>query len=175
MRAKPSDAQRAAGSRYRERNKDDLRRKARERMARRRAELKTSEDAWAEYTARARKDAARYRAQHAAELAEKPAGLSQPRGFDAWHASYLKRHPTLSQPAQDEDLPEWPSSDSERAASPEATDPAIPAIPPPPLESAPYEDHLNYFLDYLDPTVAPDYVPKRGEEPYFQRGKQRWH
>jgi len=53
-----------------DRNKAELQRKARERMARRRAGLKKSDEAWAAYTAKAREDAARYRAQHAEQLAE---------------------------------------------------------------------------------------------------------
>jgi len=90
--------------------------------------------------------------------------------LDAYYKSYLKHHPQPPQPAQDEELPEWPeSSDSEHDPSPDD-----PAIPPPPPESAPYEDQLNYFLDYLDPTTAPGYVPKPGQQPFFQRGKQRW-
>ncbi|KAJ7015992.1 hypothetical protein C8F04DRAFT_1203936 [Mycena alexandri] len=119
MRGKVSDPQRAASSRYRERNKDDLRRKARERMAKRRAELKNSEEAWAAYTAKAREDSARYRSAHAETLAQNQAAYRAKR----------PRHPA----------------------------------PAPAPQSAPYDDHLNYFLDYLDPTIAPDYVPKPGQ------------
>ncbi|KAJ7018307.1 hypothetical protein C8F04DRAFT_1277834 [Mycena alexandri] len=179
MGAKASDAQRAASSRYRERNKAALQKKARERMARRRAELKKSDEAWEAYTVKARADAARYRAQNAKQLADNQriyrGRLSiAKRGFSAWHDNYLKRHPPPPQPAQDEELPEWPSSDSERAATPSLDDDGASVIPPPPPDSAPYEDQLNYFLDYLDPTTAPGYVPKPGQKPFFQRGKQRW-
>ncbi|KAJ7018736.1 hypothetical protein C8F04DRAFT_1277259 [Mycena alexandri] len=171
---KTSDAQRAATSRYRERNKSELQRKARERMAKRRAELKKSEETWAAYTAKAREDAARYRSANAEALALGQAARRakrsiEKRGFAAWHDSYLKRHPARP-PVPEEDLPEWPESTSESETETDA--PAT--IPPPPPESANYEDHLNYFLDYLDPTTAPDYVPKPGQQPFFQRGKQRW-
>ncbi|KAJ7041707.1 hypothetical protein C8F04DRAFT_1176800 [Mycena alexandri] len=171
-RKKVSEAQRAAMSRYRERNKAELQCKARERMAKRRAELKKSEEAWVTYTAKAREDAARYRSANAEALALDQAARRAKRsiekfGFPAWHDGYLKRHPKPP-PVLEEDLPEWPESSSES----ETDAPA--AIPPPPPESASYDEHLNYFLDYLDPTAAPDYVPKPGQQPFFQRGKQRW-
>ncbi|KAJ7043424.1 hypothetical protein C8F04DRAFT_1250864 [Mycena alexandri] len=175
MKKKTSDAQRAASSRYRERNKSELQRKARERMAKRRAELRKSEEAWAAYTEKARQDAARYRAINAETLAGNQVAYRAKRsiakrGFAAWHDNYLKRHPRPP-PVQEEELPEWPSSDSEHDSLPQN---GAAAIPPPPPDSAPYDDHLNYFLDYLDPTTAPDYVPKPGQQRYFQRGKERW-
>ncbi|KAJ7015981.1 hypothetical protein C8F04DRAFT_1203971 [Mycena alexandri] len=140
------------------RNQLELRQKARERMAKRRAKLKMSEEAWTAYTAKAREDAARYRAQHAEELALNQAAYRArksiaKRGFAAWHDGYLKRHPRA--PPQTEDLPEWPS-DSENEDNDGGA--STSAIPPPPPESAPYQDHLNYFLDYQDPTTAPNYI-----------------
>ncbi|KAJ7763863.1 hypothetical protein B0H16DRAFT_1718501 [Mycena metata] len=171
MEKKVSDAQRAASSRYRERNKAELQRKARERMAKRRARLKQSGDAWAAYTEKAREESARYRQKHAEDLAlnqcaRRAKATIAKRGFAAWHEGYLKRHPPAPQ-VQGEDLPEWPS-DSEQGND------AEPVIPPPPPDSASYEERLNFFLDYQDPTTAPDYVPKPGQEPFFQRGKRRW-
>ncbi|KAJ7038839.1 hypothetical protein C8F04DRAFT_1179504 [Mycena alexandri] len=177
MTSKNNDAQRAATSRYRERNKAELQLKARQRMAKRRAELKKSEEAWAAYTARARQDNARYRESNREKLAEnervrRGRRCIDKRGFEAWHKAYLKRHPPPP-PAPQEDLPEWPeSSDSEHERE---TDPDASDIPPPPPESASYNEQLNYFLDHLDPTTKPGYVPKPGQEPYFRRGKQRWH
>ncbi|KAJ7770676.1 hypothetical protein B0H16DRAFT_1715333 [Mycena metata] len=178
MGGKVSDPQCAASLRYRERNKLELQRKARERMAKRRAELKKSEEAWAAYTAKAREDSARYRSIHAETLAQNQAAYRAKRhiakkGFGAWHDDYLKRHPRPPQPSEEEELPEWPSDSETDGALPDDT--GAPAIPPPPPESAPYDDQLNYFLDYLDPTIAPDYVPKPGQSPYFQRGKRRWN
>ncbi|KAJ6487275.1 hypothetical protein C8R47DRAFT_1072324 [Mycena vitilis] len=38
-----------------------------------------------------------------------------------------------------------------------------------------YQSQVNDWLDNCDPTTAPDYVPKPGEQPYFQRGKRRWN
>ncbi|KAJ7701697.1 hypothetical protein B0H16DRAFT_1483383 [Mycena metata] len=149
MKEKVGHAQHAATLRYRERNKSELQRKARERMAKRRTQLKKSSEAWRSIAKR---------------------------GFKEWHEGYLKRHPIQPRPAEEEELPEWPSSDSERGESPnDPDDGGAPAIPPPPPESAPYDDHLNYFLDYQDPTTAADYVPKPGQQPYFQRGKRRWN
>ncbi|KAJ7699816.1 hypothetical protein B0H16DRAFT_1484090 [Mycena metata] len=142
------------------RNKLELQRKARERMAKRRAELKKSDEAWAAYTAKAREDAARTARWAKLSIAKL--------GFTAWHEGYLRRHPRQPH-VLEEDLPEWPeSSDSE-------TDASTANIPPPPPASAGYEAEVNYFLDYLDPTTAPDYMPKPGEQPYFQRGKRRWN
>ncbi|KAJ7153783.1 hypothetical protein C8R46DRAFT_1228073 [Mycena filopes] len=168
MTGKTSDAQRASSSRYRERNKEELRRKARERMAKRRAKLKESEEAWSAYTAKAREESARYRKLNARDLALNQAtrrakSSMEKHGFKAWHAGYLKRHPRP--PQVEEDLPEWPEGEPRQAA---------PDRPPPPPASASYEEELNYFLDYLDPTMAPDYVPQAGEKPFFQRSKTRW-
>ncbi|KAJ7734674.1 hypothetical protein B0H16DRAFT_1467520 [Mycena metata] len=191
MEKKVSDAQRAASLRYRERNKAELQRKAREHMDKRRAQLKQSGDAWAAYTEKAREESARYRQKHAEDLALNQCArrakyayfnvflLTHPsefrsratiakRGFAAWHEGYLKRHPPAPQ-LQRKDLPEWPS-DSEQGNDADAE----PVIPPPPPDSASYEERLNFFLDYQDPTTAPDYVPKPGQEPFFQRGKRRW-
>ncbi|KAJ7025852.1 hypothetical protein C8F04DRAFT_1268836 [Mycena alexandri] len=190
MGKKASDAQRAAAARYCERyanspalvrsswtwasrNKAELQRKARERMAARRVVLKQSEEGWAAYSAKAREQSARYRKQNAEALAlgqraRRAKATIAKHGFAAWHDGYMKRHPREPQVEQEE-LPEWPESDPE--ADPE-DEPK--GIPPPPPESASYDERMNYFLDYQDPTTNPDYVPKPGQEPYFRRGKRRW-
>ncbi|KAJ7038450.1 hypothetical protein C8F04DRAFT_1256034 [Mycena alexandri] len=152
-------------------NKLELRQKVRERMAKHRAQLKALEKTWAAYTAKAHEDAARYRAQHAEELALNQAAYRarksiDKRGFAAWHDAYVKRHPPPPPPT--EELPEWPSDSEDEHTSTSAV------IPPPPPESAPYDDHFNSFLDYKDPTTVPNYVPKPGQQPYFQRGKRHW-
>ncbi|KAJ7730569.1 hypothetical protein B0H16DRAFT_1469540 [Mycena metata] len=59
--------------RYRERNKVELRRKARERMAKHWAQLKQLGEAWAAYTAKAREDSAQYRLLNAEMLASNQA------------------------------------------------------------------------------------------------------
>ncbi|KAJ7702511.1 hypothetical protein B0H16DRAFT_1483205 [Mycena metata] len=182
MKQKVSDAQRAASSRYRERNKAELQRKARQRMATRRAELKMNDEAWAVYRATAREDGARFRARHAPDLALNQVTYRSSKsiakiGHEAWWKGYLKRHPRPP-PVQEEDLPDWPSdSDSEHDPLPEpsdsegdAQDDDTPKLPPRPPESAPYEECLNHFLDYEDPTTAPNYVPKPGQQPFFQLG-----
>lgn len=56
-------------SRSTSRNKAELQRKARQRMATRRAELKMNDEAWAAYRAKAREDGARFRGRHAPDLA----------------------------------------------------------------------------------------------------------
>ncbi|KAJ7019274.1 hypothetical protein C8F04DRAFT_1276466 [Mycena alexandri] len=162
--AQKREAQRAYTSRYRERNKAELQRKARERMAKRRARLKTSEE---EETLAQNEQARRAKAH------------IQKHGLTAWFDSYEKRHPRPPPPAPEQELPEWPGSESDSDAEEDApTDivasPSGVAIPPPPPDSASYEEQMNYFLDYRDPTTAPDYVPKPGQQPYFQRGKRRW-
>ncbi|KAJ7026647.1 hypothetical protein C8F04DRAFT_1267868 [Mycena alexandri] len=121
MGKKSSEAQRAATARYRERNKVELKRKARERMAKRRTELKKSEEAWAAYSAKAREDAARYRAVNAKSLAVDQAARRakrsiEKRGFTAWHQDYLKRNPRQPH-VMEEDLPEWPESSSDSSDS----------------------------------------------------------
>ncbi|KAJ7185941.1 hypothetical protein C8R46DRAFT_1208045 [Mycena filopes] len=155
MTRKASEAQRAASSRYRERNKLELLRKARERMAKRRAKLKESEEAWAAYTAKAREESARYRQLNADALAMNQASRRAKasiakHGLAAWEERYKKRHPRP--PQAEEDLPEWPESSESEADLPGHPNHADPDAPPPPPPSASYEEELNYFLDYLDPT-----------------------
>ncbi|KAJ7657847.1 hypothetical protein DFH06DRAFT_1327904 [Mycena polygramma] len=98
-RSKPtkanSEAKREAQARYRARHKEELRRKARESMARLRANL--SPHQLAQYQKTAREDGARYRAENRAMLAQKEvvrrARKSIPRiGYDEWCAKYEKRH-----------------------------------------------------------------------------------
>ncbi|KAJ7612026.1 hypothetical protein DFH06DRAFT_1147380 [Mycena polygramma] len=93
---KPSSvAKREAQARYRERNRDELRRKAREGMARRRARLSPEEAL--QYRITAREDGARYRAENQAMLAQR-AFVRRAResiarvGYEAWSAKYRKRH-----------------------------------------------------------------------------------
>ncbi|KAJ7017199.1 hypothetical protein C8F04DRAFT_1279813 [Mycena alexandri] len=105
------------------RNKAELQRKARERMAKRRARLKDSGEGWAAYTEKARQEGARYRQKNAEDLALNQSARRAEvaiakRGFAAWHNGYLKRHPRPP-PVQEEDLPEWPSDS-------EPNDPTIP-------------------------------------------------
>ncbi|KAJ6577883.1 hypothetical protein B0H19DRAFT_1253188 [Mycena capillaripes] len=78
-----------------DRNQEELRRKAREGMARRRAQL--SPDETIKYRMTARKDGARYRAENQAMLAEKAlvrrARLAIAKdGYEAWTEKYQKRH-----------------------------------------------------------------------------------
>ncbi|KAJ7019769.1 hypothetical protein C8F04DRAFT_1275912 [Mycena alexandri] len=180
-------SQRASTSRYRERNKAELRRKAQERMARHRALLKESEADFALYKDRARQYNARYRESHRSALAER----EQDRRLDASiknqhyenknYAAWMRRHLKQARaarrsPAPAEELPEWPESDDPpENDEPEDDEDDGAEIPPPPPESASYDEHMNYFLDYLDPTIAADYVPKPGQKPFFQRGKTRWY
>ncbi|KAJ7629275.1 hypothetical protein DFH06DRAFT_1141267 [Mycena polygramma] len=93
---KPSSvAKREAQARYRERNRDELCRKAREGMARRRARL--TPDEALQYRITAREDGARYRAENQAMLAQR-AFVRRAResiarvGYEAWSAKYRKRH-----------------------------------------------------------------------------------
>ncbi|KAJ6517166.1 hypothetical protein C8R47DRAFT_1205408 [Mycena vitilis] len=98
-RCKPSkanpEAKREAQARYRARHKEELRRKARESMARLRANLSPHD--CAQYRKTAREDGGRYRADNRALLAQKDvlrrARKSIPRiGYDEWCAKYEKRH-----------------------------------------------------------------------------------
>ncbi|KAJ7800661.1 hypothetical protein B0H14DRAFT_2616018 [Mycena olivaceomarginata] len=84
-----------AQARYRARNQEELRRKAREAMARRRALLQQSDTNQAHYAAR--EEAARYRAKNRDILAQK-ARVRRARnsidkiGYEKWVAKYRKRH-----------------------------------------------------------------------------------
>ncbi|KAJ7657844.1 hypothetical protein DFH06DRAFT_1131606 [Mycena polygramma] len=90
-----SAARRESQARYRARNKEELRQKARESMARLRAELSPHD--LAEYKMTAREDNIRYRAENRALLAHRAvvrrARISIAKiGYDAWAARYQKRH-----------------------------------------------------------------------------------
>jgi hypothetical protein len=74
-------------------------------------------------------------------------------GFDAWAAAYVKRRPPTQDPSPTEG-PSCPHTD------PAADDP---------------DAELHDFLDNRDPTTHPDYIPKPGEQRYFQRGQWRWY
>ncbi|KAJ7036052.1 hypothetical protein C8F04DRAFT_1258425 [Mycena alexandri] len=179
-----SQAQLEALARYRTKNKPELQRKARERMARRRAKLRASPELDAQYKATAREDSARYRAAHGAALAVKQRERRSKRsiakiGYDKWLEGFKRRCPT-------------PPSESETPLSSSAepsTPPAPPPGPPTVLDldddkeahrvkrlaaCVTYEDEVNYWLDYCDPTIAPDYIPKPGQTPFWQRGCRRW-
>ncbi|KAJ6505913.1 hypothetical protein C8R47DRAFT_1209852 [Mycena vitilis] len=84
-----SAARRESQARYRERNREELRRKARESMARLRAELSPNE--LAQYKMTAREDNIRYRAENRALLAHRAGGGARQIGYDAWAAKYRKR------------------------------------------------------------------------------------
>ncbi|KAJ7638023.1 hypothetical protein DFH06DRAFT_1138666 [Mycena polygramma] len=89
-----SAARRESQARYRERNREELRRKARESMARLRAELSPHD--LAQYKITAREDNTRYRADNRVLLAHR-AVVRRARksiakiGYDAWAAKYQKR------------------------------------------------------------------------------------
>jgi hypothetical protein len=76
--------------------------------------------------------------------------------FDAWSAAYIKRRgPTDS-------TDDAPPTDTEAPSNP------TPADDDPDAE-------LHNFLDNRDPTIHLDYIPKPGEQRYFQRGHWRWY
>ncbi|KAJ7911688.1 hypothetical protein B0H13DRAFT_1875526 [Mycena leptocephala] len=160
-----SDAQLQALARYHEKNRDELLRKARERM-----ELQE------EYQSKARKDSARFREAHGAILRLKAvvrrdkASIAKI-GYDKWYDGYRKRHPSpLPTPLPDD----VPSPDDPQ---PEPTEPpcTAPDVPEDRETLEDYETRINHWLDHLDPTTAPDYVPSPGQKLFFQRGKQRWY
>ncbi|KAJ7489795.1 hypothetical protein B0H11DRAFT_2229822 [Mycena galericulata] len=155
--AKCTPAQREAMRRYRERNEDDLRAKARERMARYRAREENDG-----YKEQARAAHRRYRERNASLIANnqqvrRAQKYINAHGIEAWAVAYDKR----------------------KAKAAGSLDNCSP--PSPPLDAEPdstsfwHNPELNNFLDNHDPTTAPDYVPKPGEERYFQRGKWRWY
>ncbi|KAJ6474631.1 hypothetical protein C8R47DRAFT_1076225 [Mycena vitilis] len=88
-------------------------------------------------------------------------------GYDAWFEGYRNRHP----------LPEFdPDLEPEPEAAPEPASEPVPEPEPEPqrIERVrdryiDYQAQFNDWLDNCDPTTAPDYVPKPGERPFFQR------
>ncbi|KAJ6457802.1 hypothetical protein C8R47DRAFT_1081959 [Mycena vitilis] len=136
-------AKREAQARYRARNKEELRRKCREDMARRRA-TRTPEET-AEYRAIARAEGARYRAENQAMLAHR-ARLRRARisiaklGYEEWSARYTKRHQKPVPPALAAEFgPPLSSSDSSPDAptptdGEHSSDPTSNTTPAPPTD-----------------------------------------
>ncbi|KAJ6467020.1 hypothetical protein C8R45DRAFT_939005 [Mycena sanguinolenta] len=135
----------------------------------------------------AREACARYRGRHASRLASQQA--------DRHAMAFIKRHGTTKwMERRDRNRPRAPSSqpphkqrpapdcDSDSDSSEDSLSPsesksdtdARPKRRPDPSTLRTAEERDNYWLDYCDPSMAPDYVPKIGEELYFPRGKQRW-
>ncbi|KAJ6517938.1 hypothetical protein C8R47DRAFT_1205035 [Mycena vitilis] len=152
-------------------NAEELRRKARERMARRRQMMRQSHEAQADYQAKAREHSAHFRAEHGPELRLKArqrrakASIAKI-GYDAWFEKYRERNPI------------HPDTGAEPEAEPEAEahhDPEPERIQRVRDRFIDHQEKINHWLDNCDPTTAPDYIPKPGERPYFQRGKRRWN
>ncbi|KAJ7633767.1 hypothetical protein DFH06DRAFT_1139691 [Mycena polygramma] len=164
-RRAPSEAQRQAEARYREKNGEELRRKARERMAARRAKIAATE----EYRAQAWDNSARFRAENGPELRRKArqrrAKVSIAKiGYDAWLEGYEQRHPPVPEVEADPEPVAEPDAEPEPEHIQRVRDRFLD-----------HQTRVNDWLDNCDPTTAPDYVPKPGEHPYFQRGKRRWY
>ncbi|KAJ7679325.1 hypothetical protein DFH06DRAFT_1316257 [Mycena polygramma] len=137
-------AKREAQARYRARNKEELRRKCREDMARCRA-TRTPEET-AEYRAIARAEGARYRAENQAMLAHR-ARLRRARksiaklGYEEWSARYTRRHqqpvpPALAAEYGPQITPESSSDSSPDAPTPtdHPSDPTSNTTPAPPTD-----------------------------------------
>ncbi|KAJ7635988.1 hypothetical protein DFH06DRAFT_1139072 [Mycena polygramma] len=168
-RRRCTPAQLAAMRAYRERNKEQLQARARERMARRRELLMGGDrDSQEQFKAQARAASQRHRERHADLLANnqrvrRAENFIKKFGMDAWSAAYDERY--IKEHGQES----WIARFTERVAEP-ITDAEISATSP---HDPDYE--LHDFLDNRDPTTRPDYVPKPGERRYFQRGKYRWY
>ncbi|KAJ6593000.1 hypothetical protein B0H19DRAFT_1055661 [Mycena capillaripes] len=97
VRQNCSQAQLEALGRYQAKHRDELRRKARERMARRRRVISQSEELSAQHRLQARENSTRYRDENHAMLAHKQ-WLRRARqaiakeGYITWHARYKRCH-----------------------------------------------------------------------------------
>ncbi|KAJ7052985.1 hypothetical protein C8F01DRAFT_1090068 [Mycena amicta] len=105
-------ARRAASARYREKNKEEVRAKARERMARRRAETASDRESAEESRRQARERSRLYRERHAAEIAERKReararAFIQRHGTDAWVSREAQRHVRRAEIEADEGLRVW--------------------------------------------------------------------
>ncbi|KAJ6453224.1 hypothetical protein C8R47DRAFT_1083523 [Mycena vitilis] len=183
MAGKRREAQCDAEARYRDKNAEELRRKARERMARRRARLCQSEEAVAQRREQARAHSARFRAEHGPELRRKArqrrAKVSIAKiGYDSWFEGYRRRNPLdpdIDAEVDHSDLDHPPDPDPDLVVTPPEPEPEPARIERVRDRYIDYQSKINEWLDTCDPTTAPDYVPKPGERPYFQRGKKRWY
>ncbi|KAJ7161808.1 hypothetical protein C8R43DRAFT_1123527 [Mycena crocata] len=189
-KAKCSDAQLDALSRYREKHAEALKAKARERMARRRELVRHDPELLAQYQARARMHSAHHRAEkpYMRQWAQRQYRARQhikKHGYDAWYASYIKRQPAETPPESraTSQQPESTSQQRPTSRTPSEQPDSRSASPPRETEidttglseSEKYQAQINAWLDNDDPTTAPDYVPKPGQERFFQRGKWRWY
>ncbi|KAK7057366.1 hypothetical protein R3P38DRAFT_3168889 [Favolaschia claudopus] len=187
-------AQLQAANRYREKNKDILRAKARERMARRRARLADNSEEKSQYRERARSASARHRVKNAGRLASRQAdrralAYIKENGVESWlqskHPPPPRRKLVGSGSGDNDSSSESTSSSSSSEDEGEGTSaPAQPMKKRQPVKKRgvrkkgaqmSYEEEMNYFLDHHDPTTAADYVPQPGQTQFFQRGKWRWY
>ncbi|KAJ7243427.1 hypothetical protein B0H12DRAFT_1074017 [Mycena haematopus] len=171
-------AQREASARYRQRNQTELKQKARDRMARCLTSMRSTKSVHAKPalgTVNNIGDISRVGRWTVAPFRDPNCDRAfiQKHGYDAW----LKRRPSHE---DDETLEPEPEPEPEQAGEPEPEQAGEPtpdlSDPDVAIEADPRDPdaELNYWLDHLDPTTAPDYVPKPGERPYFRWGKRRW-
>ncbi|KAJ7721196.1 hypothetical protein DFH07DRAFT_972378 [Mycena maculata] len=140
---------------YRDRNADNLRAKARERMARRRQRAKDTGEL-GECQARACAASRHFRERNGAQLAEVQ------RACRAY--KFIEKHGLAAYEARNATPPP-------EAPSPEETETSSSAV----SVTGEYDAEMLDFLDNHDPTTHPDYIPKPGEQRFFQRGKWRWY
>ncbi|KAJ7050214.1 hypothetical protein C8F01DRAFT_1092595 [Mycena amicta] len=105
-------ARRAASARYREKHKEEVRAKARERMARRRAETTDDQESKEQARRQAQERSRLYRERHACEIAERKReararAFIERYGADTWVAREAQRHIRSAAIAEDETLWAW--------------------------------------------------------------------
>ncbi|KAJ7049306.1 hypothetical protein C8F01DRAFT_1093493 [Mycena amicta] len=105
-------ARRAASAPYRERHKEEVRAKARERMARLRAETTGDGESAEESRRQARERSRLYRERHSEAIAERKReararSFIERYGADAWVAREAQRHQRSAAIAEDETLRAW--------------------------------------------------------------------
>ncbi|KAK6992472.1 hypothetical protein R3P38DRAFT_3226093 [Favolaschia claudopus] len=177
-------AQLQAATRYRERNKEVLREKARERMARRRAKLADGSEGNSHYQQRARAASARYRLKNRGRLASRQADRRaleyiKENGVHSW-LDRKQSPPTRRKSLGDDTGDAATSSASSSSTSSSSEDEGRGACSSTHQRKKrvvrmSYEEEVDHFLDHCDPTTAPDYVPLPGQTRFFQRGKWRWY
>ncbi|KAJ6450458.1 hypothetical protein C8R47DRAFT_1072435 [Mycena vitilis] len=92
--------------------------------------------------------------------------------------SYRRRNPLdpdIDAEVDHSDLDHPPDPDPDLVVTPPEPEPEPARIERVRDRYIDYQSKINEWLDTCDPTTAPDYVPKPGERPYFQRGKKRWY
>ncbi|KAJ7089512.1 hypothetical protein C8R43DRAFT_1130471 [Mycena crocata] len=132
----------------------------------------------ASYQASALESSRRFRERNAKELAHRQTSRRgalhiAKHGWESWAEANELRTARANRRAALEDEEAQARAIAEEEAEDDAEAERAEAAGAPNFSAMTDEERIDWMLEH-DPTAEPGYIPKPGELPYFQRGKQRW-